>query len=488
MSLTKVSYSMIAGASVNVLDYGADPTGVADSTAAFNLAIATQIPVYVPEGNYTVSKFNNIAFDGFTLFGEGTDKTIITTNNATDDLFTVGNGVTLFKSFNLKDVTFKTSVTKTAGYVVAANKIFGTSLLKINVNGYFGVCDLYACQLTTLRDIHAVLFTPTTGKAISARSDGTSSNLIIDNFAADGGTGTQPYAGLYVEQWDGVFLINSQFNRCGNGLVFNPPATKNFDHMFCTNTTFDTCTGSGITIAAGGGTVRRLRFVNSWSGSNGNNGIYVEPGAIISGLHFADGMIVSNGTNGIFFDTSANDVNDIQIVGTLISGNSRTTSNAFPGIRFRSTLGGTYENIQIVGCKIGVADEFLNTQKYAIEVFGGAPPFDGFVLTGNNFLGNLTGAANFSTSGFTNRSVTGNVGLVTQAVGSVTQLAANTSVVVTHGCFFTPLLGNITCTAGTSWTSAATVFITNITSTTFTINTNVAPGLDLVWGWQVNIQ
>jgi hypothetical protein len=39
MALTKVSYSMIDGASVNVLDYGADPTGVADSTAAIQAAV-----------------------------------------------------------------------------------------------------------------------------------------------------------------------------------------------------------------------------------------------------------------------------------------------------------------------------------------------------------------------------------------------------------------------------------------------------------------
>lgn len=488
MSLTKVSYSMITGAPANVLDFGADPTGVADSTAAFNAIIAVQRPIYAPAGIYKVSSLNVVDYDGFELSGDGAFSTIIVTNDTTNDLISIGAGVTLRYNPTIRNLSFTTSVTKTAGYVVVIDKVYGLIIESVYATGYFGLCDLYEAQLTTITNTSVSLLTPTTGKGISARSNGTSSNLILNNVAFDGGPGTQPYAGLYIEQWDGVLITSSQFNRCGNGLVFNPPATKNFDHMFCTNTTFDTGTGSGITIAAGGGTVRRLRFVNSWSGSNGNNGIYVEPGAIISGLHFADGMIVNNGTNGIFFDTSANDVNDIQIVGTLISGNSRTTSNAFPGIRFRATLGGTYENIQIVGCKIGVADEFLNTQKYAIEVFGGSPPFDGFVLTGNNFLGNVTGAANLSTSGFTNRSVTGNVGLVTQAVGSVTQLAANTSVVVTHGCFFTPLLGNITCTAGTSWTSAATVFITNITSTTFTINTNVAPGADLVWGWQVNIQ
>jgi hypothetical protein len=39
MSLTKVSYSMITGAEANILDFGADPTGVADSTSAIQAAI-----------------------------------------------------------------------------------------------------------------------------------------------------------------------------------------------------------------------------------------------------------------------------------------------------------------------------------------------------------------------------------------------------------------------------------------------------------------
>jgi len=54
MSLTKVTYSMILGAPVNILDYGADPTGVADSTAAFQAAINAG-SVVVPPGNYTMS-------------------------------------------------------------------------------------------------------------------------------------------------------------------------------------------------------------------------------------------------------------------------------------------------------------------------------------------------------------------------------------------------------------------------------------------------
>jgi hypothetical protein len=52
MALTKVTYSMIQGEIVNVLDYGADPTGVADSASAIAAAHATGKPVFYPYGTY----------------------------------------------------------------------------------------------------------------------------------------------------------------------------------------------------------------------------------------------------------------------------------------------------------------------------------------------------------------------------------------------------------------------------------------------------
>jgi len=52
MALTKVSYSMISGMVLNVEDFGADPTGVADSTAAINAAIAYCATNY--SGNGTI--------------------------------------------------------------------------------------------------------------------------------------------------------------------------------------------------------------------------------------------------------------------------------------------------------------------------------------------------------------------------------------------------------------------------------------------------
>lgn len=52
MALTKATYSMVSGAPANVLDYGADPTGVANSSAAIQAALDANANVVVPAGTY----------------------------------------------------------------------------------------------------------------------------------------------------------------------------------------------------------------------------------------------------------------------------------------------------------------------------------------------------------------------------------------------------------------------------------------------------
>jgi len=71
MALTKATYSMISGAVANVLDYGADPTGAADSTAAILLALASGSKnVYFPQGQYkttaTINRPNTVR-----MYGDG---------------------------------------------------------------------------------------------------------------------------------------------------------------------------------------------------------------------------------------------------------------------------------------------------------------------------------------------------------------------------------------------------------------------------------
>ena len=91
MSLTKVSYSMINGAVVNVLDFGAVGDGVTDDTAAFQAALLyTQNSkvvgtagagyaggtLFVPAGKYKLTSSIEIGY-GVTLMGEGVYATIL---------------------------------------------------------------------------------------------------------------------------------------------------------------------------------------------------------------------------------------------------------------------------------------------------------------------------------------------------------------------------------------------------------------------------
>lgn len=83
MSLTKVTYSMISGALWNPVDYGADPSGVANSTTAIQSAIdavgaAGGGVLFFPPGVYKVTELtcytNNVAMYGYGAQLYGTDK------------------------------------------------------------------------------------------------------------------------------------------------------------------------------------------------------------------------------------------------------------------------------------------------------------------------------------------------------------------------------------------------------------------------------
>lgn len=81
MSLTKVSFSMISNASVNVKDYGAIGNGIADDTVAIKAALAAsnRRQVYLPTGSYLISD-TLVVPEGTTMYGDGKVSTFIILN------------------------------------------------------------------------------------------------------------------------------------------------------------------------------------------------------------------------------------------------------------------------------------------------------------------------------------------------------------------------------------------------------------------------
>jgi hypothetical protein len=108
MALTKVTYSMIDTAPVNVSDYGADRSGLSDSSAAFSAAITaagTYGVVVVPNGTYLLNSPLLLGGAGkaYQLVGNGPDNTILKFNIAghTDDCVQLSGGQ---KQIVLKDL------------------------------------------------------------------------------------------------------------------------------------------------------------------------------------------------------------------------------------------------------------------------------------------------------------------------------------------------------------------------------------------------
>lgn len=80
---------------VSITDFGADPTGVADSTAAINAAGVASKSVYFPPGTYKTSSTITIP-DNSRWWGAGVDATTITLNTTGDlDVLVVGWFTTL---------------------------------------------------------------------------------------------------------------------------------------------------------------------------------------------------------------------------------------------------------------------------------------------------------------------------------------------------------------------------------------------------------
>jgi len=92
MALTKATYSMIQGAVANILDFGADPTGAADSTTAIQAAVdsvkVSGGAVYFPTGTYkitdTIVVDTGVYTTGLILFGNGRNSIISQTGTNKD--------------------------------------------------------------------------------------------------------------------------------------------------------------------------------------------------------------------------------------------------------------------------------------------------------------------------------------------------------------------------------------------------------------------
>jgi hypothetical protein len=168
MSLTKVSYAMIQGAYLNVLDYAADNTGATDSTTAFNNAIAA-LPtnggtIYIPPGVYALNLVINTS--GVCLIGPGLSSllTAPTSNflrpfDTTKPVIQIGNDTKYVTGVILENILFYGTNTGTTG-LYCAGGCYRNSFVNISSFNFVGNCiklqggASYACAFNNFVNIN----------------------------------------------------------------------------------------------------------------------------------------------------------------------------------------------------------------------------------------------------------------------------------------------------------------------------------------------
>jgi hypothetical protein len=114
MTLTKATYSMIEGAAVNVVDYGAVGDGVTDDLAAFNLAkaaaAATNRAVYIPAPKgfkkyYKLSAAWVLDEQSLSVFGDGTASCVVSHSLTGDDAIRITASHVSIRDIGISGIT-----------------------------------------------------------------------------------------------------------------------------------------------------------------------------------------------------------------------------------------------------------------------------------------------------------------------------------------------------------------------------------------------
>ena len=117
---------------VNVLDYGADPTGHEDSTAAIREALKGNRHLYFPAGTYLIDKL--VIAGSVTLSGDGDNATVLRTTNMTDNVITFRDG-----GWHVRDLKFDSAQYRTGGaYIFSSGDYASIENVALN-RSYIGI-------------------------------------------------------------------------------------------------------------------------------------------------------------------------------------------------------------------------------------------------------------------------------------------------------------------------------------------------------------
>ncbi len=407
MALTKATYSMIEGAPLNVLDFGAIGDGSTNDTAAIQAALdaGENGAVYFPTGTYLVSSALTVN-PSTRIFGNGFDS-IIKTNSATANIFNVSG-----QYVYISDIVFNSSVTRTGGYYV--DILSGSSRFRMEqfwmYNAKSGICVRDTSSTVTIARGEILNNVAATGVGIKIEGglDISIRDVLIDQAA-------QIFAGIYITKAGDVSIEDCQLITCGQALYLEANNTV-IVSVFANNTFFDNSTRGLYVLANNSGTVARCLFDQCWFSSSSNQGVLLNTatGGLIDGIDFNGCHVFLNNTNGFQIE---NNTKNIQIQDCAIA------SNTTNGVAIAANV----NYISVQDCHIGSG---YGLGANATGIFVDAGTGDYLRICNNDLNNNSVVGMSYAATGF-NSVVSGNLNYsgwitytptVASSVGTITTL------------------------------------------------------------------
>ena len=469
MGLTKATYSLINGAALNVLDFGADPTGTDDSLAAIQDAIDSagdNVQIYFPSGTYKVTGSIDLTqCEGVHLVGAGQLATEIFSTANEPVIKIAGSSTAVTNSTGVQSMTIR-------GSGQANSLAHGVSFAWTN-SCYLQDLVFFSCR-HAMNIVHNWQTNISNVRVYGAGTDQTYIGMYMDaTTLTDIDNAVVAYnVNIQGTSQYGFRIINghgSKFTSCEAGgspmvhawYIGDPPSgTVKCQWICLTNCLGDSTSGSVWLFRRGTATeLSQMQLDNCWAG-NGDHGFFVDAARNII---FGNCQAIGNTNSGV----TLNQCEQIVVNGWNFQENNEAADANMAAVMIQ---GGLYHVISNCTIPSNVAGKSL-IEKTATDYN---------TIFGNNLF---QGASIIGV----NSQVFRNRAFRTENVGEVDMLAAATTVTVTHGLALTPVLGFISVTPKTGIGSAKSWWIANATSTTFDIVVDTAPGVKIGFCWNISM-
>ena len=517
---------------VSVKDFGAVGDGVADDTAAIQAAIdyvqslnpnATDFTrkksvsgtVYLPAGKYKVTSTLFIDQSGVALIGDSfTTTSLYRTTNYGDTIRIqkdrTADPVTQdIYNVEIKDLSIESTIKiLTESSHIAVYGAYDLKLLNIQFrDGAYRCIDLRGCVNYILDNITYYqsntnlwnsYVAPSGSAFIRLRGNntgstfhtvGTSTGRITNCFLIIYPVSTQaPFEyGYHIGIADGVWLTNC-YSRNSTKSCFGLVPFDEFSRVSgvrMLHTWSDECNGDATVLIEDttGGTSPQFNHNIIGHNVNGqglcNYGIKIN-NPNVSNIHIADCFIGTTGLEGI---NVVNFVKDVNIHNCTVYNSNLDLVAGTPEVRFADNL----KDFSVTHNKLGgrFNNDLTGTSTHAITI---GTNCSRFVVSGNRVT-NTTGIGinNGSYSTMVDAVISDNIGYNTPKKGTAQITASTTTITVAHGQDTTPSPGEILVTKQGAYSTANNFYVTNITANAFDIVVDVAPAVNLFFGYSVRL-